>query len=101
MASAERPTGLVVPTKGRTSAVDERARARPSATDPLMLWPIMLSAKPISSAQSRSCAAPTPKTSRRIVHRRRKESSRPIANSRRTMPNSAKGLTASGLEMVM
>ncbi len=39
IASAERPTGLVVPTSGRTSAVDDSAKARPSATEPLQLWP--------------------------------------------------------------
>ena len=35
IASAERPTGLVVPTSGSTSAVEESASARPSATEPL------------------------------------------------------------------
>jgi hypothetical protein len=39
MASAERPTGLVVPTSGMTRAVDERASASPSAIDPLQLCP--------------------------------------------------------------
>ena len=100
MASADRPTALVVPTSGRTSAVEESASAKPSAMDPLPLWPNRWSAPPISTAETISSAAQTPKTSRRIVHNRGKLSSSPIEKSRRMIPNSANGAIASGFEIV-
>ena len=45
-------------------------------------------------------AAPTPKTNRRMPHKRLKDSSRPIENKSRMIPNSAKGSIASRFEMV-
>ena len=54
----------------------------------------------MSSAEPISSAAPTPNTSRRIAHSRRNDSSSPIENSSRMMPNSANGSIASGLVMV-
>jgi hypothetical protein len=52
------------------------------------------------AAEMSNWAAPTTKTSCRIDHKRRNESSSPIENSNRMMPSSAKGSIASGLEMV-
>ena len=40
IASAERPTGLCVPTSGMTIAVDDSASARPSAIAADVLWPM-------------------------------------------------------------
>jgi hypothetical protein len=56
--------------------------------------------RPISKRADDSSAAPTPNTSRRIVHSRRNDSSSPIEKSSRTIPNSANGSIACGLEMV-
>ena len=91
IASAERPTGLCVPTKGITIAVEDSASARPSATEPDALCPMAKTPPPIISAQPASSAAPTPNTSRRIESKRRNDSSSPTENSSRTIPSSAKG----------
>ena len=99
--SAARPTGLVVPAIGSTIAVEEKASAKPSAIAPVQYWPIIArkiaSSVPITSNSS----APSPNTSRRICHSRLKLSSSPMVNSSRMMPNSAKGSSASGSEIVM
>ena len=100
MPSAARPTALCVPTSGSTIAVDESASANPSPIDPGMPWPMRCSPTPMITAAPTSSAAPTPNTIRRIDHKRRNDSSRPIENSNRTMPSSAKGATASGFEIV-
>ena len=100
IASAARPTGLVVPTKGSTRAVDDKASASPSPTAPAQPWPIRCKASPMTKAETISSAAPTPNTSRRIVHSLRNDSSSPIEKSSRMMPNSANGSIASGFEMV-
>jgi hypothetical protein len=100
IASADRPTGLVVPTSGRTRAVEERARARPRPIAPPQPWPIRWRATPMIRAETVNSAAPTPNTSRRIPHSRRNDSSSPIEKSSRMIPNSANGWIASGLEMV-
>ncbi len=77
---------------GRTSAVEERVRARPTATAPPGREARSGRAyRPGASADSSSSAAPRPKTARRIAHRRRKDSSSPIAKSSRMIPNSANG----------
>ncbi len=55
---------------------------------------------PISVADPISSAAPVPNTSRRIAHSLRKDSSNPMENNNKMMPNSAKGSIDSGLEMV-
>ncbi len=100
MASAARPTGLVVPAIGSTSAVDDMASAKPSATALCAGWPITSRAPPIRTAPPSSSAAPIPKTSFRIATRRLKLSSSPMAKSRRMIPSSANGSIACGLEIV-
>ena len=96
MARAARPTGDVVPDMGRTRAVEESARARPSPIAPPQFWPTAFNAVPMISAESRSSAAPTPKTSFRKDHNRLNESSSPMVNSNRMMPNSANGASLPG-----
>ena len=54
----------------------------------------------IIAAAPSNCAAPSPNTSLRIVHSRPNDSSSPIENSSRTMPNSANGSIPCGSEMV-
>ncbi|MDG5972204.1 hypothetical protein JAGODDHD_02967 [Sphingomonas paucimobilis] len=100
MAKAPRPTGLVVPTKGSTSAVEERVSASPSPIAPANPWPIKCNAPPIRIAEPSNSAAPVPNTSLRIAQSLRKESSNPMENSNNMMPNSAKGSIDSGLEIV-
>ena len=100
MPSAALPTGVLVPDIGRTSAVEDRASARPRPKAPIGFWPRATSAPAISNPQPISSAAPTPNTVPRICHKRFIESSRPIEKSSRTMPNSAKGSIASRSEMV-
>ena len=97
---AVRPTGLTVPAIGSTSAVEESASARPMPIAPVQPWPIRCSATPISSAEPISSAAPSPNTARRIDHSRLNDSSSPIENSSRTMPNSANGSIACGSVIV-
>ncbi len=101
MASADRPTGPVVPTIGSTSAVEDNASAMPRPSAPASGWPIRLSAKPITNPEARSCAEPSPNTWTRIAHRRLNDSSSPMVNSSITMPNSANGSIASRSVMVM
>jgi hypothetical protein len=42
MDKAERPTGVAAPTRGRTRAVEDKARARPRPAPPPQLWPVRL-----------------------------------------------------------
>ena len=56
-----------------------------------------MQAEPDHSADKISSAAPTPKTSRRILQSRRKRSSSPTEKSSRMIPNSAKGSIACGI----
>ena len=97
MAKAARPTGLLVPAIGSTSAVDDIASAIPSATALPGAVPATHSPPPISSADASSSAAPIPNTILRIEISRLTLSSSPIANSSSTMPRSANGLIPSGV----
>ena len=99
--SAARPTGDDVPEIGSTMAVEDIASARPSAIAPVQYWPIMASTMAMMLPPSRSSSDPSPKTSRRICHKRRNDSSSPIVKRSRMIPNSAKGSSASGSVMVM
>ena len=99
--SAARPTGERVPEMGRTIAVEEKASAKPRASAGVKLRSFTLpmnraSALPMTSNSS----APRPNTSLRICHRRLKDNSSPIANSSKTIPKSANGVSASGSLMV-
>ena len=100
MANAPRPTALVVPTSGSTSAVEDSASASPSPIEPAQFCPSRWSPAPISNAEPISSAAPVPNTSCRIAHNRRNDSSSPIENSSRMIPNSASGSIAWGLVIV-
>ncbi len=84
----------------RTSAVDDSASARPSASAAFQLLPRPISTAPISKADPASCIAPSPNTWRRIAHSRANESSSPTENSSSTMPSSAKGSSRSGSDIV-
>ena len=96
IANAARPTALVVPAIGITSAVDDIASARPSTAAAAMPLPVATSPAPISTAPPSNSAAPTPNTCLRIAHSRLKLSSRPIANSNRIIPKSANGAMPAG-----
>lgn len=100
IANAPRPTGLVVPTSGSTSAVDDSASARPSPAAPAQSCPSRCTAIAISTADPISSAGPVPNTCARIAHSRLNDSSSPIENSSRMMPNSANGSIECGLDMV-
>ena len=100
MASAQRPTRPSVPVIWSTIAVDESASASPSASAPVRLSPQASSKAPMSAADSTSSPEPTPNTSRRIAHRRRKLSSSPMEKSSSTMPSSASGAMRSSSLMV-
>ena len=100
IASAARPTGLVVPAIGSTSAVEDSASASPSPSAPDQYCPIIAITSAISAALPISSIAPSPNTSRRIAHNRSNDSSSPIENSSRMIPNSANGAIASGSVMV-
>ena len=97
---AARPTGVCVPAIGSTNAVDESASARPRPSAPVQCCPISISSPASSSPIPASSSAPSPKTSRRIVHKRLNDSSRPMVNSSSVMPNSANGSNPSGSVMV-
>ena len=93
----------------RAAAIDQRrehqgsggqGQGRSRAPSPPSSHSRPQSATAISSADRITSAAPMPKTSRRMPHRRRSDSSRPIENSSRMMPNSANGSIASRFEMV-
>ena len=100
MAKAPRPTAPVVPTSGSTKAVEDSASASPSPIAPAQFCPSRCSPAPISSPEPSNSAAPVPNTNRRIDHKRRNDSSSPIENSSRTMPNSANGSIACGSVIV-
>ena len=80
-------------------AVEDSARPSPTITDaaaPMPSAPPKPHARsPIASPQPSTCAAPRPKISRRMLHRREGCNSSPIRKSRNTMPSSAKCSTAS------
>ena len=99
--SAARPTGVCVPEIGNTIAVEERAKASPRPIAPVQYWPIIDSAIARLVPMITSSSAPSPKTSFRICHNRLNESSRPIENSSRMIPNSANGSRLSGSLIVM
>ena len=100
--SAALPTGVVVPEIGSTIAVEENASAKPSASAAVKF---IAPATPTNSASAlpliRTSSAPSPNTSLRICHRRLNDNSSPMANNSRTMPKSAKGVSAAGLVIVM
>ena len=98
--SAALPTGVRVPEIGRTTAVEDMARARPSARAPVQYCPRMERKIAISDPPTSNSSDPRPKTSRRNCHRRLYESSSPIANSSSTMPSSANGSSRSGSVIV-
>ena len=87
--SAARPTGVDVPEIGSTMAVEEKARAKPSASAPVQYCPIIESTTAAIEPMMISSSAPSPNTSRRICHRRLNDSSSPMVNSSRMIPNSA------------
>ena len=98
--SAARPTGVFVPEMGSTMAVLEKARAKPSASAPVVGCPIIESASARQLPMISSSSAPRPKTSLRICHKRLKDSSSPMVKSSRIIPKSAKGPSPSGSEIV-
>ena len=72
-----------------TRAVEESARQAPMITAAAGGWPNHRAPKLITTVVSRACSPPSPNTRRRMVSRRRIDSSRPMKNSRKTMPRSA------------
>ncbi len=72
-----------------TIAVDESERLIPIMTATSVFWPTATATAESSSAVTSTWRLPIPKTSRRIVIRRLKESPRPIKNNRKTTPSSA------------
>ena len=74
-------------------AVDDSDRAAPAISAALTPKPIQRLAAAMTASVTTTCKAPRPKTRRRMVMRRSKESSSPIRNSRKTTPNSASDAT--------
>ena len=72
-----------------TTAVDDSAKLAPMSTDAAGELPHAYAIAPITSAVTDTCVAPRPSTSRRMLHRRSNDISRPITKSRNTIPNSA------------
>ncbi len=83
-----------------TSAVEDSARQAPTMKASRGVRPKARMAAPITSAQAAILTLPMPKTSRRMVFRRSKESSSPIMNSRKTTPSSATCANCSRLSTV-
>ena len=98
--SAALPTGELVPEIGSTIAVDDSASARPSAIAPVQYWPIIASTSAMEVPMIVSSSAPSPKTSLRICHNRLNDSSSPMVNRSRMIPNSAKIARESGSDIV-
>ncbi len=73
-----------------TMAVDDRARHTPMITEAAPPLPNSAAMPPMTAADRMTCRLPSPNTSRRMVTRRWKESSRPMRNIRKTTPSSAK-----------
>ena len=72
-----------------TMAVEESARQAPMIRAAAGGWPSHRAPKLMTTAVSRTCSPPSPNTRRRMVIMRRIDSSRPMKNSRKTMPRSA------------
>ena len=98
--SAARPTGVRRFAILSTKAVDDSARARPKASPVATELPSMTSPTPIRAALPNSSSGPRRKIVSRRAANRLNDSSSPIPNSSSTMPNSAKGSSASRLLMV-
>ncbi|MCY1452241.1 hypothetical protein D9M71_691510 [compost metagenome] len=80
----------------RPKAVDDRARPKPRTTAAFSGWANASQATvPMTDAVSNTCARPTPNTERRITHRRRGDSSRPMMKSSSTTPSSDRRATLS------
>jgi hypothetical protein len=99
--SAARPTGVRVSAIRKTSAVDERARARPSARAVGSELPSISSTSAISAPPPNSSIGPIRKIVLRICQSRLNDSSSPMVNSSRMIPNSANGASRPGSLIVM
>ena len=97
-AACSRPASDIT---GTTTAVDDMARAAPSAKAGAGAMPNPTATAAISSSATRVCRAPRPNTWRRISRSRSHDSSRPMEKSRNTTPSSAMSAICSGLETVM
>ena len=76
--------------------MEDRASATPSARAVGTELPRKISTSAISAPPPNNSIGPIRKIVRRICHRRWNESSSPIENSSRMMPNSAKGASRPG-----
>ena len=72
-----------------TIAVEESARHEPMIKAAAAGWPSHSAPSEIASADRNACSPPNPKTRRRMVSKRRIESSRPMKKRRKTIPKSA------------
>jgi hypothetical protein len=94
---ADLPTALVKPTRGSTTAVEDRASASPRPIAPAQLWPIRCNTSAMIAADTSSSAAPTPNTSRRMVHSRRKRQFEPDREEQQDDPKLGKRLDRFGV----
>ena len=70
-------------------AVDDSDRAAPAIKAARVSSPRSAAPPAIIRRLNSTCKPPSPKTRRRMVLRRSNDNSRPIKNSRKTMPSSA------------
>ena len=78
----------------RANAVDDSASVSPIRTAGAGAMPSAQAAAASTAPVAATCAAPMPKIALRMVHSRFGCSSRPMMNSKRTTPNSAKCSTS-------
>ncbi|MNC65830.1 hypothetical protein D3C75_1161600 [compost metagenome] len=78
--------------------MDDSARPRPSTMAAGFDWPnSQYASRPSTTALRPTCSEPTPNSARRMLHKRRGDSSRPMTNSSITTPISDRRATLSGL----
>ncbi len=95
--ACRRPASAIA---GRPMAVEDMARAAPTASAAGQPSPKRVAATAIRPPVSRNSPAPKPNTWRHISRNRSNDSSSPIENSRNTTPSSAMSEICSGLATV-
>jgi hypothetical protein len=81
--------------------VEDKARQAPITSEASNGLPNAQAVAPMAKVVTATCSMPKPNTMRRMVHSRSNDSSRPMVNSRNTMPSSASWSTVSCEVMAM